>query len=178
MMQFMKRLPRAFRREDGTASIEFVMAVPVLMAVFLASFESGLVLTRSIMLEQAVDVTIRELRLGHMTLPNAQKLKAEICEHTAIIKDCETNTVVELTRVSASNWAMPTASVACIMRNEEIEIPDDMVTSPLPNDLMLLRVCVRQTLLFPSSTLGMKIASDSTGGYSLVVSSAFAVEPS
>ena len=57
MMRFMKRLARGFRREDGTASVEFVMVVPVLLTVFMASFESGLLMTRSIMLEQAVDIT-------------------------------------------------------------------------------------------------------------------------
>ena len=177
MMQFMKRLARGFRREDGTASIEFVMAVHVLMTIFMASFESGLLMTRSIMIEQAVDISIRELRLGHMTLPNAVKLKKEICRHTSIIKDCEANTVVELTRISASTWAFPSAAVGCITRDEDILIPDDKFTSPLPNDLMLVRVCVRQKMMFPTSSFGMKVASDSTGGYSLVVASAFAVEP-
>ena len=177
MMQFFKRLARGFRREDGTASIEFVLAVPVLMTIFMASFESGLLMTRSIMLEQAVDVTIRELRLGHMTLPDADKIKVEMCKHTAVIKDCKVNTIVELTRINTANWALPTNAATCIDRDAAIEIPNDTFTSPLPNDLMLVRVCVRQKLMFPTSTIGMKVASDSKGGYSLVVASAFAVEP-
>ena len=40
MTRFLKRLARGFRREDGTASIEFVMAVPVLMTIFMASFNA------------------------------------------------------------------------------------------------------------------------------------------
>lgn len=176
MMRFFRRVLRGFRREDGTASIEFVLAIPVLMTVFMASFESGLLMTRSIMLEQAVDVTIRELRLGHYTLPDAVKLKKEICGRTTILKECEANTIVELTRISTTNWALPNTKTACIDRDQEIQIPDTMVTI-LPNDMMLIRVCVRQKLMFPTSTIGMKIASDSKGGYSLVVASAFAVEP-
>ncbi len=43
-----------FRHEDGTASVEFVMAVPILLLVFVSSFENGLLMTRSIMLDQAV----------------------------------------------------------------------------------------------------------------------------
>ena len=52
-------LPDEMRREDGTAAMEFVLVIPVIMMIFMASFESGLLMTRSIMLEQSVDMTMR-----------------------------------------------------------------------------------------------------------------------
>lgn len=176
MMQFMKRLSRGFRREEGTASVEFALAVPVMLTIFMASFESGLLMTRSIMLEQAVDITMRELRLGHYNLPDAALIKKEICSRTAILRDCEASTIVELTRVSTTNWALPSGQVSCVTRDEEIQIADTFVAQQ-QNDMMLVRVCVRQDLMFPTSSLGVKLASDSEGGYSLVAISAFVVEP-
>lgn len=176
MMHFMKRLARGFRREDGTASIEFVMALPVMLTIFMASFESGLLMTRSIMLEQSVDITMRELRLGHYNLPDAALIKREICKRTVIMKDCEASTIVELTRVSTTNWVLPNSQTSCVNKDEEIQIADTFVAQQ-QNDMMLVRVCVRQELIFPKAAIGVKLASDNQGGYSLVAISAFVVEP-
>ena len=42
---FSKRLaafvPEALRREDGTATMEFVLVIPLIMAIFMASFACG-----------------------------------------------------------------------------------------------------------------------------------------
>ena len=35
-------IPDALRRVDGTATMEFVLVIPLIMAIFMASFESGL----------------------------------------------------------------------------------------------------------------------------------------
>lgn len=176
MMRFMRRLARGFRREDGTATIEFVMAVPVLMTVFMASFESGLLMTRSIMLEQSVDMTMRELRLGHYSLPNAALLKREICKRTVIFKDCEANIMIEMTRVSTANWALPQGEVSCVDREEDIQ-PVTALQIGQQNDVMLVRVCVIQDAIFPTSKFGLNLATDAQGGYGLVAVSAFVTEP-
>lgn len=171
-----KRLARGFRREDGTATIEFVMAVPVLLTIFMASFESGLLMTRSIMLEQSVDLTMRELRLGHYTLPNAALLKEEICKRTVIFKSCEANIMIEMTRVSTTTWSLPQTDVTCMDREEEIQ-PVTALQIGQVNDVMLVRVCVIQDAIFPTSQFGLNLATDAQGGYGLVAVSAFVTEP-
>ena len=35
-------IPDAMRREDGTATMEFVLVLPLIMGVFMSSFEVGL----------------------------------------------------------------------------------------------------------------------------------------
>ena len=121
MMRFMRRLAKGFRRDEtGTASVEFAMAVPVLIAVFMASFESGLFMTRSIMLEQSVDMTMRELRLGHYPIPTAALLKEEICGRTVIFAGCQDAITIEMTRISTTNWTMPSSAIACVDRDEAI----------------------------------------------------------
>ena len=177
MITFCKRLCRAFRREDGTATMEFVVAIPVLITIFTASFESGLLMTRSIMLEQSVDMTMRELRLGHYPLPDAPLLKTEICKRTVIFKDCEANIMIEMTRVNTANWSMPKTDVACIDRAEDIQ-PVTALQIGQQNDIMLVRVCVVQDALFPTTGVGLGLPKDGNGGYGVVAVSAFVTEPS
>ncbi len=177
MIRFCKRLARAFRREDGTAAVEFVVAVPVLIAIFMASFESGLLMTRSIMLEQSVDMTMRELRLGHYPLPDAPLLKHEICKRTVIFKNCETNIMIEMTRISTATWALPTTGVACIDRSEDIQ-PVTALQIGQQNDIMLIRVCVVQDAMFPTTGIGLGLPKDGHGGYGVIATSAFVTEPS
>ena len=177
MTRLIKRLTHAFRREDGTAAMEFVIAVPLLITIFMASFESGLLMIRSIMLEQSVDMTMRELRLGHYTLPDAPLLKNEICKRTVIFKDCKANITIEMTRISTTGWALPSTSVACIDRSEDIQ-PVTSLQIGQQNDIMLVRVCVVQDAMFPTTGIGLGLPKDGEGGYGVIATSAFVTEPS
>jgi hypothetical protein len=177
MIRWFRRLSTAFRREDGTAAMEFVLAVPLLITIFMASFEAGLLMIRSIMLEQSVDMTMRELRLGHYTLPDAALLKTEICKRTVIFKDCQANITIEMTRISTTNWALPGTDVACIDRSEDIQ-PVTALQIGQQNDIMLIRVCVVQDALFPTTGIGLGLPKDGQGGYGVISTSAFVTEPS
>ena len=170
-------IPDMLRREDGTATMEFVLVIPMIMAIFMASFESGLLMTRSIMLERAVDMVMRELRLGHY--PNATNitLKQEICSRTVIFSDCSTNMKIELDRVSTTTWAMPATPTQCINRADNID-PVVTMNAGQQNDLMLIRVCVIMQAMFPTTGLGLQLPLDAAGGYALIARSAFVVEPS
>jgi hypothetical protein len=176
MKQLRKWLTRALRREDGTATLEFVVCVPLLIAVFMASFESGLLMVRSIMLEQSVDMTMRELRLGHYTLPDAALLKSEICKRTVIFKDCQANIMIEMTRVNTANWSLPRTGTHCVDRAEDIQ-PVTALQIGQQNDVMLVRVCVVQDALFPTTGIGLGLPKDGNGGYGVVATSAFVTEP-
>jgi Flp pilus assembly protein TadG len=177
MMRFMRRLARGFAKEDsGTATVEFVLTVPILLTIFMASFESGLLMVRSIMLEQSVDMTMRELRLGHYPLATANSLKNEICNRTVIFTDCRDNLMIEMTRVSTTNWTMPSTGVTCVDRDEDIQ-PVTALQIGQQNDMMLVRVCIVQDALFPSTGIGLKLPKDGQGGYALISVSAFVTEP-
>ena len=170
-------IPDALRREDGTATMEFVLVIPVIMAIFMASFESGLLMTRAIMLDQSVDMTMRELRLGHFPGVTNKILKQQICSRTVIFTDCVNSMKIELERVSTTDWAMPATPTKCINRGGAI----DPVVTPntgQQNDLMLIRVCVVLQAMFPSTGLGLQLPLDKHGGYGLIARSAFVVEPS
>lgn len=176
MIRFFSRARRRFAREDGTAAVEFVMTVPLLMMIFMASFESGYLMIRSIMLEQAVDMTMRELRLGHYPLPDAALLKSEICDRSVILSDCEDNIAIEMIRVNTTTWDLPTSQVGCVDREQQLE-PAVIYEQGQQNDVMLVRICVVQDAMFPTTGIGLGLPKDSDGGYGLVSVTAFSIEP-
>jgi hypothetical protein len=176
LFSFLHRATAGLRREDGAATVEFALMVPALMIVFMASFESGLLMVRSIMLEQSVDMTMRELRLGHYSLPDADLLKTEICSRTVILSNCEDKIMIEMTRVSTSTWSLPTTQVTCVDRSEDVQ-PVTALQIGQKNDVMLVRVCVNQDAMFPTTGIGLHLPKDDQGGYGIVAISAFVTEP-
>ncbi len=175
------RIARALRREDGTASMEFVLMVPVVLVIFMSSFESGLLMTREILLEQSVDIAIRELRLGHFGILvdealNA-KLKAEICDRTVIFPNCLKNITLDLDRITTTTWSIPTDITHCSNRTTPF-VPAVNLNAGQQNDLMLVRVCVSLPAMFPGMGLALAMPMDSLGNYVLLARSAFVVEPS
>ncbi len=175
-----KRLARLLSRfvgeERATASVEFVLTVPVLMLIFMSSFESGLLMTRQIILEQALDEVMRDLRLGKVPNPSAKAIKNRICAKSIIFTDCAASTSVELTPVNVNTWALPNARAACSDREEEVE-PVITFIPGAENEMMMVRVCVVQDAMFPTTGLGADLPLDSQGGYGLIAVSAFVNEP-
>lgn len=179
----MKMLPkgffRAWRDESGVASIEFVMAIPVLMAIFSASFESGLFMTRKIMLEQSVDIVMRELRLGHYPSPvTTDTLKTEICKRTVVFNDCAANMMIELQKISTSDAILPTITPECRDLSQPIK-PSTTLQIGAENELMLVRACIIVDALFPTTGIGLDLTRTTNGGgIQIVTVSAFSNEPS
>ncbi|MDP4032068.1 MAG: pilus assembly protein [Pseudorhodobacter sp.] len=169
-------LRSASRREDGTATMEFALMIPLLLMVFMASFESGLLMVRHTMLERAVDMTMRELRLGHFVNPDHDLLKTEICARTVIIADCEAVIKITLQPVDTTTWALPDSAPVCADRAEPIQ-PLTEVNAGLEDQIMLVRVCVVVNALFPTTGIGLALPKDGLGGYGLVAESAFVNEP-
>lgn len=178
MTRFAKWLRRAWRDEDGVASLEFLFALPILMAIFMASFESGLMMTRSIMLEQSLDIVMRELRLGHYPGADADMLKQEICKRTIVFNNCEASLMIDLQTVSTSTFALPTIATTCVNRDAAIQPPITLHIGQ-QNDLMLVRACIVEDAIFPTTGIGLSLTrTGSGGGIEIVAVSAFANEPS
>lgn len=177
MIRMLRRLRRDFRKEDGTASIEFLFAIPVMMTIFMASFESGYFMIRHVMLERSVDVTMRELRLGLLGNISHNGLRTLLCNRAVVLGDCNTNLKIEMQPVSTSAWTMPGTPTTCVDR----AVPIDPVTTFVRgggSEPVLVRVCVRQDTMFPSTGIGLGLQKDGLGGYALLARSVFVNEPS
>jgi hypothetical protein len=176
MMGIAPFLRRFLRDESGVATIEFVIAVPIMFTFLFMGVELGLTMTRQIMLERAVDIAIRDLRLGRIGNPTVPVLRSNICDNTVILRNCRTDLLLELRRVSTTSWNYPTTPPACIDRAEEIA-PVTTVVGGGSNDLMILRVCMIIDPLFPTSRWGLQLPLDASGGYQMFAVTSFVNEP-
>lgn len=187
MIRFIKRKTRAFgREEDGNMTVEFVVVLPLIFSIFMMSFESGLLMMRSVMLERAVDMTMRELRLGQIPNPTSDELKTRICNRTVIINDCNASTRIEMIPVNMAAWNMPTAAPGCVDRTQALQ-PSETYNPGGQHELMLARFCVLQKAMFPTLGLGDQfvgigegLTGNQPGGfgeYGLIVMSSFVNEP-
>ena len=59
----LSHISRFARREDANATVEFVIVFPIVIMLFIAAFETSMLLTRQVMLERALDQSVRHLRL-------------------------------------------------------------------------------------------------------------------
>lgn len=176
MIAFLRRQFKAFRREDGTMTTEFVIVVPLLLTVFMASFESGMIMVRSTLLEHAVDMTMRNLRLGQYPTVDADLLKDEICSRTIVFPSCTQNIMIEMRRVSTTTWELPATPIRCVDREEDVQ-PVLTLEIGQQQDVMLVRVCIVQDLIFPTTGLGLALPQDAQGGVGLIAETAFVTEP-
>ncbi len=172
---------RLFRRQDGTASVEFVIVFPVLFYVLICTVESGYMLTRSVMLERSVDIVVRSLRLGQLPGIQHDQLKALICSqaelaNTNLIQHCETVLKVELRPVNTATYEPLNTSPSCVDIKNNID-PPTAYNVGAKNDLMLVRACAVVGPIFPLTGVGFYLPKDAAGGYQLVAMSAFVNEP-
>lgn len=171
-----RALSRLLRREDGTASVEFVLVVPTVITIFVASVEAGFYMTKHVMLERGLDLVMRDLRLGNLGSFDHDDLRTLICQATPILTDCENTLKVELRPISTISFDMPEAPATCIDRGDETEA--DAEFSPgSSNEIMIVRACAIQDPMFPSTGIGLQLRADAQGGYQMVTASVFVNEP-
>lgn len=164
------------RSDSGNATVEFVVVFPVIMMIFFQSFEAGWLMVRYTMLDRALDITVRELRLGHFTNPTADTLRTSICSLALGITDCTNSLMVELVPVDTTSWDLPSASATCVNRGATLQ-PVTTVDQGSSDEMMIIRACAIVDPLFPGTGLGLDLPKDSTGGFALVATSAFVNEP-
>lgn len=172
------RVWRHAAREDGAATIGLVLMLPMFMYVFMASFEIGLYMTRLTLLDRAIDITAREIRLGSIADPTHANIKAMVCANASMVPECMTTLKLSLERVETTTWDLPATQTTCVNRAEEV----DPVTALDPNPterkvLMIMRGCVIADALFPSIGVAAALPLDGKGGYKLIATSAFLNEP-
>lgn len=172
------RFARAARREDGTATAEFVLVFPIIVMIMFQAFEAGWLEVRQTMLSRALDLTVRQLRLGHFVDPTNATLRQYVCSQVGgVISNCTNVMLIELTPVDTTNWTMPSPNATCIDRGAKIA-PVTTVDQGASDEMMIVRACATVPLMFPYAGIGRDMQQDSEGGVALVAASAFVNEPS
>jgi Flp pilus assembly protein TadG len=169
-------LNRFFQREDGTATIEFVIVFPLVMIVFMSVFEAAVLTTRYTMMERALDLTVRGLRLTTGTAPTHAQVRDKICEYTNMIENCSTSLIVELTPIQKPTFNLPATDAPCVDR-AATSPPLVTLTHGVANQLMLIRACAVVDPMFPLTGLGLSLTKDASGGVQMIAVSAYVGEP-
>lgn len=171
-----KMLKRFRRSEDGSATVEFAITFPAMLMLLLSGIELGFVSLNHAMLERAMDMTVRDIRLGTGSAPQHDELKDLICTRAGFINDCDTNLRLEMVQVDPRAWDNIREVADCTDQSEEVA-PVRSFVNGQENELMFLRACVKIDPVFPTAGLGKNLVKDGAGQYALVSMSAFVQEP-
>ncbi|EKE45418.1 hypothetical protein OCGS_0508 [Oceaniovalibus guishaninsula JLT2003] len=167
---------RFLRDRDGSATVEFVILFPVFMTLMLVAIESGVTMTRQMLLEHGVDRAVREIRLNMVPAPTVAELKKSICRNVSVMSNCMADVKVEMVRVDPRDWRPLPTTPDCVDRGDP-DRGDRTVVFGKSNQLMLLRVCALFDPILPGSLLGQKLVTSQGAGFAVVTLSAFVLEP-
>lgn len=170
------RLTRFRRREEGNSTIEFVILFPIFIIIFMSCFEMGMLMTRQVMLERALDLSVRDLRLGNWKPPTHDELKRTVCNRAGIIPDCMNSMLIELQPVSKSSWTPLPKQATCNDRSAPIQ-PVTTFNGGAENEMMIVRACAIMKPWFVATSLGLRLPLVDGENYAIVSSSAFVNEP-
>lgn len=149
---------------------------PIFIIIFMSCFEAGMLMTRQIMLDRAVDLTVRDLRLGTWSSPTHDTVKRDICNNAGIIPDCMNSMLLELQPVSTETWSPLPAATKCIDKANDIQ-PATTFNSGEQNEMMIVRACAVMKPWFYGTGWGLKLPLIDGENYALISSSAFVNEP-
>ena len=173
------------RREDGNAAMGFALIFPLFFALFAASFEIGLYTIRQTILERAVDITVRSIRLGQMVDPKHDDIKDMICSNAPSLSDCQETLKVDVTRVETTTWTMPVGDGTCRDRSQELDPPGNVDPNPQARQvLMVMQVGYVAEAIFPGTGIAAGLQRETvdangvgSGGYRVMAATAFLNEP-
>ncbi|SHG79729.1 TadE/TadG family type IV pilus assembly protein [Marivita hallyeonensis] len=177
MTQRLTKLFSRFRRdENGSASIEFVLYFSVIFVILAAAIELANINLRHAMLERAVEIAVRDIRLSTGDVPTFEDVRAKICEEAAVIDECDSNLMLEMKQVNPTNFTSLPEVPDCINSQQDPR-PVRQFEAGQDNDLMLIRACLKYNPVFPTGPLAAAIDMDDDGYAKLIVRSAFVQEP-
>ena len=178
-------LRRFLADETGTASIELLYVLVPTMLLFMGSFESSLFMIRHVMLERSVDIVVRDIRLGNLDGLTHAELKEMICDTSALVQSVDTcveSMWIWMQPIDTANFDMLAPPHACVDRSEPFNpllVPTgDEFAFGADNEIMLMRICLKEEPMFPTSALGASMIRDETdGSYALIATTVFVNEP-
>ncbi len=174
-----------FRRkagsESGGSTVEFVIIFPVFVAAVFSTIEAGWLMSKSMMLDHGLDLSIRDLRLGKVTRVTADQIRDQICDKGVVFNRCAEGVLVELKPI-ASSADYPVEGSSCIdssVVDDEglVVIPEVEFNPGSRSELMFVRVCAAVDPIFPGIGLGLRLPKNGDGTYNLVSTAAFVNEP-
>lgn len=170
-------LRRFARREDATATMEFVITFPVIMILFIAVFETSMIMTRQVMMERTLDQAVRILRLANGLTVTPAEIRTAICDNTSLLPDCDTLLTIDLREIDRATYAVPGNQELCIERADASATLNTTFNPGTDNQLMMVRACMIVERILPFSGFGLNLTRDDSGGLHMMAASVFVNEP-
>lgn len=175
--EFASSLRRFRKSESGHATIEFVMVFPAMLFLLLSGVELGMISLQHAMLERAMDITVRDIRLGTGNVPQHDEIKDLLCERAGFIGNCSDNMLLEMVVMDPRDWTGISGTATCTDKAEEVIPKVEFRNDASENELMVLRACAKIDPIFPTTGLGKGLVKDGAGQFALVSTSVFVQEP-
>jgi Flp pilus assembly protein TadG len=175
--EFSQSVRRFARNENATATMEFVITFPVIMILFIAAFETSMIMTRQVMLERTLDQAVRILRLANGLTVTPADIRTAICSNTSMLPNCTTLLTIDLRPVERATYAVPGSQDLCIERADATATLNNQFVAGADNEVMLVRACMIVDRILPFSGYGLNLTRDDSGGLHMVAASVFVNEP-
>ena len=177
MTGFLKKALRHFRdSEAGSAVVPFALWTPLMVGIALSTVEMGALTIRQTQLEQALDQTIREVKLGTGQVYTHEELKQKICDRADVLANCMDTLQLEMVGLNMRDWVEPPDTVDCVDTAEDIT-PQRNFEFGKEHETMMLRACYLYRPVSPTSYLAGSLEKDAQGYTALVATGAFVNEP-
>ncbi|WP_071672825.1 TadE/TadG family type IV pilus assembly protein [Nioella nitratireducens] len=169
---------RSFLKGDAAnATVEFVIVFPIVIFLFVAAFETAMLLTRQVMLERSLDNAVRYLRLTSGITVTHDQIAENICSNTSLIPNCTEMLRLDLQVINQDTYALPSYDALCAdQANDEVH-PANTFNPGADNELMLIRACALVDRILPISGLGLNLTRDDAGDIHLMAATVFVNEP-
>lgn len=168
-----KALRRFLSRNDGSASVEFVILFPVVFSVFMMGVEVGWIAVQRVALDRAVDLSIRDVRLGRLPAQISHaEFRDRLCAQATLLANCETRLLIEMQRINMTDWSFPAERNACIDLGADI-VPATAFSIGASSTIMYLRACYLVRPIFPTTGWGLQLPLDPSGMFALRTTTGF-----
>ncbi|RWR35236.1 hypothetical protein D2T29_01855 [Sinirhodobacter populi] len=164
-------------RDDGAVTLPTIFWIPVFFMILLASVELMVLNMRQVLLDRAVDVATRDLRLGNAEVPTHEALRNRICSVIAFVSGCRDNLSVEVFPVDTSTWSLDNPDAPRCADFIADEAHEPVFDTSTGNRVMALRACLRLKPMTGVDPLAMALRLDQAGRFTLSTVTVFVNEP-
>ena len=169
-------LRRFAHSTDGSSTVEFVIVVPIVLSLLIMGAEAGWTAVQRVALERAMDLAVRDVRLGQLPPNTTQnEFRKRVCDRSIMLNDCHERLLLEMRSIDTNTWAFPDQRNECIDLAQNIT-PVTAFTVGSGNSVMYLRACYLVRPIFPTTTLGLQLPLDAAGMFSIRATTGFVNE--
>jgi hypothetical protein len=156
--------------------IPFALWSPIFMMIMISTIELGTMTIRHTALERALDLTVRDVRLGTGTEWKHDDLKDSICKYADILPRCQTTMNLEMIKLDMRAFNEPDYYPDCVDISADTQSQRTFQNGEA-NEVVFLRACYKYEPFTPVGYLGGAMMVDREGYTALIASSAFVLEP-